>query len=278
MPIRVVSDSASDMFECEGIDYTTVPLKIMFGGKEYVDEPGIDAEDMVRKLQTHDGPSTTSCPNVKEWIDAFDGAKEIFAVTISSGLSGSFEAAEIARRQYTEEHPDAKVHVFDSKATGPFMRLIIEKIAEAAQVGATYEVIKETVSFYIKRIRILYSLESLNNLARNGRVNQHVARIASALNIRVIGHASTEGTVELLHKLPGENRAMKTLVQDMLDAGFEGGRVCIDHCLNSKAAEKLKTLISVKFPQTDVSINPCGGLCSYYADKGGLIVGYEVAP
>ena len=77
MSIRIVSDSSSDLLELEGVDYRTVPLKIMFGGREYIDKIGTDCEEMVLALQEHTGPSTTSCPNVHEWLEAFEGAHAI---------------------------------------------------------------------------------------------------------------------------------------------------------------------------------------------------------
>lgn len=277
MARRIVSDSSSDLFELSDVDYCTVPLKVMFGSVEYVDEPGTDYEQMVLDLQQHEGPSTTSCPNAHEWLDAFRGADEVFAVTISSNLSGSYSAAEVAQQLYLEENPAARVHIFDSLATGPTMRLIIEKLRELVLAGKAFDQIVAETLDYQRRIRILYSLESLNNLARNGRVNKHVAHIAGMLSIRVIGHASEIGTVEIIHKARGEQRALKAIVNEMIAQGCTGGTVHIDHCLNESAAEALKFLICAKIPGIDVQIHPCTVLCSYYADKGGLIIGYEVS-
>lgn len=278
MSIRIVADSSSDLFTLPGIDYRTVPLKVMFGSREYVDELGTDVEQMVLALQEHVGPSTTSCPNVHEWSSAFEGADEVFAVTISSGLSASYASADMAAQEYMQANPSARVRIFDSHATGPVERLIIEKLRDGIIAGKTFDEIEAETADYQKRLRILYSLESLNNLARNGRVNAHVARIAGALNIRVIGHASNEGTVELLHTCHGEKRALKAIVKEMQARGCKGGTVHIDHCLNHKAALKLKTLMENEFPGIDVHVNPCGALCSYYADMGGLIIGYEAEP
>ena len=275
MGIRIVSDSSSDLLSFDGIDYRTVPLKVLFDGKEYVDELGTDCEQMVHELQEYDGTSTTSCPNVHDWLTAFEGSDEVFGVTISSGLSASYSTAVMAAEQYVDQHPLAKVHIFDSKATGPVARLIIEKIRDLADAGGTFEDIKNRVIEYQQRLKILYSLESLNNLARNGRVNARIARIATALNMRMIGHASEKGTVELIHKCRGEQRALKILVNEMADRGFSAGKVHIDHCLNLPAAMKLKELVEKTFPQCSVFVHPTTALCSYYADKGGLIVGYE---
>ena len=276
MGICIVSDSSSDLLELHDVDYRTVPLKIMFDSREYVDELGTDVQQMVEHLQEYKGPSTTSCPNAHEWLSAFEGADSVFAVTISSGLSASYESASIAVREFLQANPAAKAYIFDSHATGPVLRLIIERLRAGLLAGRSYEEVKEDTIEYQKRIRILYSLESLNNLARNGRVNAHVARLASALNIRVIGHASETGTVELLHKCRGERRALKTIVREMAERGCKGGTVYIDHCLNESAAQKLKELMEEQFPGIEVHIEACGALCSYYADKGGLIIGYEV--
>ena len=276
MGIRIVSDSSSDVLSIEGIDYRTVPLKIMFGSHEYVDEIGTDVVQMVLDLQKHHGPSTTSCPNVHEWLEAFEGSNEVFAVTISSGLSASYESAMMAKGQYEQEHPGAKVHVFDSLATGPVMHLIIDRVKQGILAGKTFDEIRDDTMQYKRGVRILYSLKSLANLANNGRVNKHVARVAGALNIHVIGHASELGQVEILHKCKGQSHALRTIVHEMAERGFEKGPVYIDHCLNEKAAGKLQDMIYKAFPQSVVEIVPCTALCSFYADKGGLIVGYAV--
>lgn len=274
--MRIVSDSSSDLFVLPDVDYRTVPLKVIFGSREYVDVKETDVETMMHALQEHNGPSTTSCPNVQEWLDAFEGCDEIFCVTISSGLSASFEAAETAKRIYCEKNPNAKVHTFDSRATGPVLHLIIDKLREGIVAGKTYEEVKAETIAYQKRTRILYSLESLSNLAKNGRVSMPVARIAEVLNIRMIGHASDEGKVDILHKCRGEKRALATIVKEMVARGCKGGSVYIDHCLNNAAATKLKGLIEAQLPGILVQLVPCGALCSYYSDMGGLIIGYEV--
>ena len=265
------------MFDVPGVDYTTVPLKIMFGGREYVDEPGLDTRDMMDNLLTEKGPSTTSCPNVHDWLAMFEGSDEIFAVTISSALSASYESCSVAKEQYEQSHPGAKVHIFDSKATGPVLHLIIDKLAEGIRAGKTYDQVKAETIEYQRHIRILYALESLNNLARNGRVSTTVARLAGVLNIRVIGHASPEGKVDILHKTRGERGTLATMLREMEERGFDGGLAIIDHCLNESGARKLGDLIVEKFPAARIVIVSCGALCSYYADRGGLILGYAVS-
>ena len=85
---RIVSDSSSNVYHIDSdIEYTTTPLKIMIEGHEYADEDGLDLEALVTHIEGSSSNST-SCPNAHEWLNAFEGADTIFAITISSSLSG----------------------------------------------------------------------------------------------------------------------------------------------------------------------------------------------
>jgi len=118
-------------------------------------------------------------------------------------------------------------------------------------------------------------LASLKNFAANGRVSPAVAKITGILNIRIVGKASDVGTLEPMNKCPGEARSLNTLVTHLKNMGLEKGKVRIAHCQNETAAMRLKEMIQKEFPQSDIKITVCRGLCSYYAEKGGLLVGFE---
>lgn len=269
MNCKIISDSSSNIFALDGVDYTYVPLKIISSEKEYVDTPDLDVDGMIEDLKKIKTPTSTSCPNAQEWSDAFADAACAFAVTISGNLSGSCSAAT----QAAKEH--GKVFVVDSLSAGAEMQLIIEKLREYIQSGMEYEAICETIKTYQKTTKLIFCLQSLNNLARNGRVGMASAKIAGVLGIRVIGKASDEGTLEPQHKCPGERKALATIWEDMRKEGYRGGKVRINHCRNEAAAQQLKTTIHQAFPTADVAIVPCTALCSFYAEEGGLIIGYE---
>jgi len=103
-----------------------------------------------------------------------------------------------------------------------------------------------------------------------------VAKIAGVLGIYVVGKA-TDGQLDATNKCRGEKRVLRTLVENMIKEGFHGGRVRIAHCQNPEAAAQLKAALTEQYPESDVRIDVCGGLCSYYAEIGGLLVGYEGA-
>ena len=118
-------------------------------------------------------------------------------------------------------------------------------------------------------------MESLANLARNGRVKPAVAAVARMLGIRVIGQASEVGELDVLCKTRGEHGALERIVLELKGHGYNGGKLQISHCDNPAAAERLKHMVQAVFDGAQVTVTPCGGLCSYYAELGGLLVGYE---
>ena len=275
MKYKIVSDSSSNIFTLSGVEYQSVPLKIISKEKEYVDEPGLDVSKMVSELSRLKKGAKTSCPNVFEWMDAFKGAENVFAVTITSGLSGSYSSALQAKEQYEKENPNVNILVIDSLSTGPEMELIIEKLQEYIALELSFEEIKEKITEYQRSTNLLVSLQSLDNLAKNGRVSAAVAKLAGVLGIRVIGEATKDGVLKSIHKSRGEKKALETIFEEMKSRGYKGGKVRMSHCDNIESAETLKNMILKKFKKANIKIRECTALCSFYAEKGGVIVGFE---
>lgn len=275
MDIKIVADSSSNLHRIEGNTITTVPLKIVTDQREFQDDGALDVEQMLSYMQDYSGRSGTSCPNVGDWLDAFGRAEGIFAVCITSGLSGCHNAAQQAARVYMDEHPGRKVCCLDTLSTGPEMVLIVEKLQELIGQGLPFEQIEKKIRAYMHSTNLLFMLERMENLANNGRVSPLIAKAAGILGIRVVGSASDKGTLHQEHKCRGEKKALSTMFKCMLDRGYEGGRVRIAHCANVKAAVEMSAIIRELYPQADVRLHPCGGLCCFYAEQGGLLIGYE---
>ncbi len=275
MEYKIVMDSAGDIKTLEGIPFESVPLKILAGDREYVDDSGLNVAEMVNDLKRHHGKSGTACPGVGEFMEAFGDAENVFCVTITSALSGSYNAAKIAAATYEEEHPGRHVHVVDSLTAGPEMLLLVWKIRDLIKEGRLFAEIVERVESYQRKTHTLFTLESIHNLANNGRVSAVTAKIVGVLGIRMVGKGSDEGKLELLDKARGDKRALAGLLKHMREMGYQGGKVIIDHVDNPAAAQKLKEMICEAFAHAEVTIGTCGGLCSFYAEHGGMIIGFE---
>lgn len=276
MSIRLVADSGADLLEMGEVEFAVAPLTIITDAKQYIDDAKLDVEQMAAELKVYKGKSSTACPGVGDYLEAFGDAKEVIAITITGNLSGSYNAACLAKRDYEEEHPDRKVHVINSLSAGPEMKLILEKIVEYMKEGKGFEEICEQIEEYRKHTKLLFFLESMANLANNGRVSPLVAKAAGLLGIRALGEASDEGTLGMLDKCRGEKKALIGMLGHMKRFGYKGGKVSIGHCANETAASKLKELIQREFPSAKVEFHKLRGLCSFYAEAGGILMGYEI--
>ncbi len=275
MKRRIVVDSSSNLYRLAETDFACVPLKIITAEQEYIDTADADAFGMAHALHSYKGRSSTSCPNVGDFLEAYRGADEVFVVTLTGTLSGCCNAARMAGEEYREEVPGAKVFVLDSLSTGPEMYLLALRLAALAGTGRSFDKICEEIVEYGRHTHLLFALESLNNLARNGRVKLTAAAVARVLGIRVIGRASPEGELGILCKTRGEHGALERIILEMKDKGYAGGAVQIAHCDNEGAARRLQRMIKAIWPAAEPEILPCGSLCSYYAELGGLLVGFE---
>ena len=111
MKTKIVVDSSSNLYTLSGVDFVCVPLKIVTDDGEYLDTAELDALGMAQTLHSYKGKTGTSCPNVADWLAAYEGAEEVFVVTITGTLSGSYNAAQLAAEEYRQEHEGARVFV-----------------------------------------------------------------------------------------------------------------------------------------------------------------------
>ena len=217
MNYRIVADSSSNVLSMDNPHYFSVPMKVR-AEKEYVDDAQLDVAQMVEDLKHHKGTSGSSCPNVGEWLDAFGDADFVFGTTMSKGLSGSYNAAVQAANAYMEENPGKKAYIFNTLSAGPQQMFLNEKVMELVEQGLDFETIKEKALEYYKNTHILFCLESMMNLARNGRVSMAAAKIAGVLGIRACGDVKA-GMITPVHKPRGAKKATETLLEMMKERG-----------------------------------------------------------
>lgn len=284
MSYKIVTDSSSDLVFPEdlGIDgadpgFASVPLTIVAGERQFVDDANIDVEEMVEFLSTYRGRSSTACPSMGEWLAAFGDADYVVGTSITGKLSASHDAAMMAKEAYEAAHPGRRVFILDSLSTGPEMRLIAEKARDLIRRGTSFDDIVSEITAYHERTHIAFALQSLTNLANNGRVNPAVAKVAGLLGVRAVGRASAEGELDVFAKCRGEKKTLATIADEMERCGFSDGRAHIAYVVDAEPAVALKALLEKRFPAARIDMHPTRALCSFYGERGGLIVGYEGA-
>lgn len=256
-------------------DFKAVPLSIMVGDKEYIDNESINTEELMEAVYAYEGKTGTACPSPDSFRATFDGYDNIIVFTLTSGLSGSYNSAVIAKNMELEVHPEKNIEIVDSLNAGPPISVMIYHTVKLIEKLKDFNLVKEALHNDFKHFHLGFILDHLDNFVKNGRVNKLVAATVGVLGIRIVGTASKEGTLAICHKARNFNIAIKKLISDMEEAGYHGGQVILSHFHGLEGCEKIKDFILSKYPMASISIMNNGGLCSYYAEKGGILVGYS---
>lgn len=275
--MKIVADSSCDLFTLPHTDFASAPMKVITAEKEFVDTEDLDVAALVHFMDKYKGKSQSSCPNIHDWLTAFGDADDIICVTITSGLSGSYNSACSAKKIYESEHEGKRVFIVDSLSAGPEVTMLVEKLDECVAGNMSYEDICTAITAYQQKTGLAFMLRSLKTFANNGRVSPLAAKAIGVLGICIVGKASTEGTLEPLHKCRGEKNALVTLADVLGKEGFRSGKISIGHCHNEESAQQLKEILLAKYPDASVEIHTLKGLCSFYAEIGGILVGFEKA-
>ena len=278
MTWHLVSDSSCDLFELEGagedFDFSTVPFNIQIGGHEYLDEGDMDIDAMLHENETSSELAHTACPSLQTWLDKFSKPGPVLAFTISSALSGSYNSAMAAKQLLLETEPDKQIEIIDSRATGPETALLIRLARSLIEKHIAFENVVQRVQEAADRTHIIFALRSYHNLIKNGRVSKLKALVAGHLGFWGIGVGDEAGEIAMRGKARGVKHMIRFLLNEIKQTGLAGKNVIISHCFNEEAAKELKSGLQELFSGVSVDILPTRGLDSFYAERGGLIIGF----
>lgn len=277
MKWNIITDSSCDL-PPSAVDaqvrVTSVPFIISAGNRDFVDDETLDTAVLLEAMERSPEAGHTSCPSPQSWIEQFEKAEQSIAITISSKLSGSMNSANLARELVLERDPNRKIAVLDSRSTGLELAMCVEKIRNLIQSGADFDSVVSEAAQLLRRTHVVFALSSFDNLVKNGRMSKIAGFIARKLSMWGVGVGSEEGEIAIKGKARGAQGMLSMLLADMKERGFCGGEVRISHCQNLALAEKLEDGIRKIWSNCDVRILPTRGLCSFYAERGGLILSY----
>ena len=280
MTWKIVADSGCDYRQLANpaidTEFISVPLKIQVADQVFIDDANLDIDQMMETMYATSEASKSACPSPDDYLKAFEGAKHIFVVTITGTLSGSQNSAQLAKNLYLEDHPEAHIHVIDSLSAGGEVDLLVEKLNELIDQGLSFDEVVQAITDYQTKTKLLFVLAKVDNLVKNGRLSKLIGAVVGLLNIRMVGEASATGTLELLQKARGPKKSLQAAFEELVKGGYAGGRIIMAHRSNEKFCQQLSELVREKYPQAPISIVPTSGLCSFYAEDGGLLMGYEI--
>ncbi len=280
MTWKIVADSGCDYRTIENLAVDTlfesVPLTIQVGDEIFIDNAQLNVDDMMEKMYATSSASKSACPSPDDYMKAFDGASNIFVVTITGTLSGSHNSAQVAKKLYIEEHPNVNIHIIDTLSAGGENDLIIKKLNLLIGQGLSYEEVIKEITAYQAKTKLLFVLAKVDNLVKNGRLSKLLGAVVGLLNIRMVGEASQDGKLELLQKARGAKKSLIAAFDELIKAGYAGGQIIIAHRNNLKFCQQFSEMVRERFPQAVIEVIPTSGLCSLYAEENGLLMGYEI--
>lgn len=211
MKWKIVADSGCDLISIEKESsqfvFERVPLTLRIGNQVFIDDASLDVDAMMTAMSESETATTSSCPSPDAFLQAFKGADNVIAITITGTLSGSHNSARLAKEMLLEENPNANIHVIDSLSAGGEMDLIVKEIVRLIEEGLDFQEVVSQITDYQKQTGLLFVLAKVDNLVKNGRLNKLIGAIVGLLNIRMVGCASQEGTLELLQKARGQKKS-----------------------------------------------------------------------
>lgn len=277
MSYKIAIDSCGELLnewkDDERIE--AVPLTLMVGGESIIDDETFDQKDFLKKVAACPGCPKSACPSPERYMKAYEcEADHIYAVTLSSELSGSYNSAVLGKSLFLEDNPGKKIHVFNSRSASGGESLIAMKIVECEEKGLSFEKIIETVDKYIEEMSTFFVLENLETLRKNGRLSRVKALVASALKIKPVMGSTPEGSICQLDQARGMNKAIVKMVEHVGEKGINihEKTVAITHCNCPERAKMLEEAIRERLNPAKIVVMDTAGVSSMYANDGGVIV------
>lgn len=276
--VQFVVDSCCDLNPDMTEDFPThmVPFTMAFTDKTFIDDANLDLHQFIQEMKSHTETPQSACPSPGLFAEKFRLAKNTFAITITSHLSGAYNSAMLAKDMIEQEDATKRIHVFDSLSASCGQVLIYLKLKEYLKENLEWNsIIEKTEQFIQKEMQTFFVLEDLGNLIKNGRMSRLAGHFASLLAIKPLMYAEN-GQISLKEKIRGSKKAIDRMIATIGETcnNVSDRILVISHCNNEERAEYIKAEVEKKYSFRQIHIIKTGGLSTLYANEGGIIISF----
>ena len=276
MRYKIIGDSCLDLTKEMRKDpcYSMIPLTLVVGERHFVDDETFDQKEFIKVVKEYPECPKSACPSPEMFKEAYCCEEEnVFVITLSAALSGSYNSAVLARSLYEEEHGKKNILVLDSKSASSGQLNIAMYIRELCDQGLEFDEICEKASAYRDRMNTYFVLESLDTLKKNGRLTGLQAFFATKLNIKPVMGADN-GTIIKQDQARGIQKALQRMAEIAVkEAGTtKDKRLVIAHCNAPERAQFMKEKLCSMADFKEVVITDTCGVSTVYANDGGVIL------
>lgn len=278
MAYKIIGDSCTDLTEKLKKDshIQLIPLTLQVDEIQIIDDETFDQTAFIKLMKESPNPPKSACPAPKAYFEAYKGEEDIYVITLSSQLSGSYNSAEVARNMYFEEFGIKNICVIDSKSASVGQTLIAMKIQELVERGCSFKEVCKQVIQYREEQGTKFVLETLDILQKNGRLSAVKALICNTLNIKPVMTSTPEGKIDKSDQARGMLKAVQKMAECVAKDVINSKEkiLGIAHCNYLEGAEFTKKKILELVSFKDVIIVETAGVSTMYANDGGIIVAY----
>ena len=274
----IIVDSGSDLLESfldlNETGFESAPLKIITDNKEFIDDTSIDIDELLTAMKKS-AKSSSACPNTAEFHEAMVKYDNCICIAITGALSGSYNAACVARDMIHEDHPEKNIKVIDSRAAAGVMELTVKYALGLIKQGLSFDEIAEKTESFCRERKISIALSTYDNLIKNGKMSHIAGLVASTLGIRAVSTFNEKGELVAKYKVRGEEKALNAMADMALaEGGLEGKDIIVTHCKNEAGANKLIAKLKDQWNIKSITVRESRGLVTYYAMPGGVVLSY----
>ena len=276
MTYKIIGDSCLDLPETLKKDphFQMIPLTLMLEDKTFIDDETFDQKEFIRLVKESEDYPKTACPSPEMFKEAYAcEAENIFVITLSGPLSGSYNSAVLAKNLYEEEYGHKNICVINSESASSGELNIALHIRDLCEQDLPFAEIEKEANAYRDRMNTYFVLETLDTLKKNGRLTGLSAFIATALNIKPVMGAEG-GQIIKLDQARGINKALQRMTEYVIKEGgnTEEKRLVISHVNAPERAQYVKEMLCSKAKFKEVVVTDTAGVATVYANDGGIIV------
>lgn len=281
MTIQLMTDGGADIPKRleDSMDIITVPLYLHFQDQHYKAGVTIDLETFHQKIKETDELPRSAAPSPNDFFDAYkrvDSKNPIIMLSLSKGLSTTYENAVLAKNMLLEEEPDRKIEVINTKTASCGIGLLLQEAKIKIEQGFTYSQLTEHLHRRVEQTTTLFVLKTLENLVKGGRLDKFKGKIAKTLNIKVLMKASDEGTIEVAERVRGDKKSIRRFIEQIGEytKDFEDKVISMTHCNAEDRALHVLEEIRNKYPFKDALLTDMGPLIATYSGEGGFVISF----
>lgn len=279
MSIQIIIDSCCDVTAAlrRAMRFEVASLTVRVGEQSFRDDETLSVPALLQAMKACKDPATSACPSPEEYACLMRKADQSVVVTLSSKLSGSYNAAMVARDMVLEESPEKRIHVFDSESASAGELRIALLLRQYIDGGMEFDEIVEKVTEFIAGMKTFFVLEDLSNLVKNGRISKVAGLMGTMLSIRPIMGENGHGEIIQLDKVRGTQTAMRRLVEIVAAHTNQFPQntltLVLSYCnCPQRAAELKEKLLAASAALKEVILVPTCGISTVYANDGGVVL------